>query len=285
MLPTAPHFTLRRALPLFLAAILSVSASQAFAAAPFKMRIPVGPIVVAAPTLSIPGYDPSTGLFQAAQGTFTYSNGEYVTTSGNLQAVLAVAPAADAAAIANMRANPAGVAGTLAEAWLAGQGLQYLNGQWQKEDTTNAGETYLGGWMWGNSQPENIPCNTDNRVCSVEDSLTSVAVWIYGPGSVAFNWSIISQGPSVTNVRYDIRMPNGQTSLGWNGNIVKGGLYVPPTSVAADPDFAALPAPTPAVGAELPYAPYMPQGVPVTPTTITDLSTGKTYTCTNGACG
>lgn len=73
--------------------------------------------------------------------------------------------------------------------------------------------------------------------------------------------------------------------LGWRAFCYYAPLTVFPSRPATDEDWDALPDPLPAVGAELPYAPYMPSGVAVQNNfTINDLSTGTVHHCTNGGC-
>jgi hypothetical protein len=220
----------------------------------YKMRIPVGPIAAAAPApvpgISIPGYDPVTGTFQSAQGSFTWNGTSYSIPSGTAfghTGPVALTPAVTAAAAkAAMRDNHGSLAGTLAEGWLTGQGIAYST------------------WNYSSCTASTCSGTLDATYACL------VAKW----GSIG----AITITP----------MPAGETYYQaqiYAGTWNPANIYCSGPSPADQADWDALPDPLPAVAPELPYAPYLPAGAAVQNNfQITDLDTGTVHNCTNGGC-
>ena len=273
-----------------IALVLAGLPLAASAASPFQMRLPIGdgatPPAYAAAS-SIPGFNYASDWYKAAQAAFSYSNGTYTAVSGNLQAAMLVSSTSGATALANMQANPAGVAGTLAQTWLAGYGFSYSNGQWLKTSSYPA-DWYPNNKTWQQSTYAGGICypRTGFTGCTAPGAADDYVKRYYNGTMPAYTSRYVAQTTaSWIEYVYRIAPSSGGGTLLVYIYTSSAPVPPPPTAPATASDWAALPDPTPAVGAELPYAPYMPQGAPVGSTTITDLNTGKTYTCTNGACG
>lgn len=269
------------AVRLLAAALLAVFASPALAATSFKMRVPVGPIVAAAPApdISIAGYNPLTGMFQSPIGSFTWDGTSYLIPSGTAFGItgpVTLTPAATADAVKTaIRNNPTALGGTLAEGWTTGQGLGFFDDQWWRDAPGFDPAAF--SHAEGAALPDTCTtsyCNYGAAIgtaCRLDASTTVFRIlYISGSDVPPSGWSYVNNCAP----RYAHMSPYIDSSYPGTG-------WLP----FAPGDFDGLPDPTPAAGAELPYAPYMPSGVAIQNNfTITDLNTGTVHHCTNGGC-
>ncbi len=262
---------------LLAAALLAASASPALAVTPFKMRVPIGPIVAAAPVpdILVAGYDPLADVFQSTVGSFTWDGTSYTVPSGTAfgfagPVTLTLAMTGTDVKTA-MRNNPTALS-PAAATWLSA-GVPALAwdpnvGQWHADppDTLYC----LGGtfdfvnWLCDGAKP---PLPAKNDVCQR-----------VGPAYVA---GFDAWGQDVCK----------HYATGSQIGSIAARIRVDPPVPATSDDWDALPDPLnplarpPGVGGELPYAPYMPAGVAIQNNfTITDLNTGTVHHCTNGGC-
>lgn len=205
---------------------------------------------------SVPGY--ANGGFRSAAGSFTmmaanegYIKPSVVNVAGKsitVPATLRMAANAGQYAKNAMRLNPYLLAGTLALAWLADNGIS------QNPDGTFS-KTVPGDW-W--SVPGNIP--SGEQFSSGTAAATKACVNDQG--------TLITYTPRAAGT-YGAESVLCQGGAAWNNQQFTRSVYKyagTPQSVPATPeDFDALPNPLPAIAPELPYAPYMPDGAPVQP--------------------
>lgn len=228
-----------RVFALFIFLVVALSLSTASFAA-----ISVIPDV---PGLHGGGYTPSLGQLQ---GTQPWSSGGYSTTGTasiggkplSIPAKIPLASTAGPIIKSAMRLNPWAIAGTLAAGWLMDQGLEYLDGEWQKTGPIDA--------------PDSSSC-----IAAAGDT---------GDGTQSGCKAKTAQYPDALWWRagQGYRIPDAcvlVASASWNYTAVGYDCSaVPRTRVPATPaDFDNLPDPSEAVAPELPSAPYMPHGAPV----------------------
>lgn len=248
---------------LLAAALLAASASPALAVTPFKMRVPIGPIATAAsvPDISIAGYNPLTSLFQSPSGSFTWDGASYTVPTGTAfsftgPVTLTLALTADGVK-ATLRDNPLLLPGTLAGGYLTGEGFGYTDGQW-----TVPKPQVLAGEVSCRESP-NYQEHCGATYWSTHIGRSFLPGYAY---------------PSGCTRAHTEPTPPYEHHL-----VCSSPAPEVPTPATAD-DWAALPDPLPAVGAELPYAPYLPAVAVQNNFTINDLNTGTVHHCTNGGC-
>lgn len=195
----------------------------------------------------VQGYSASSGRFASAAGSFsmTAANDGFIKPSVvnvggravTMPATLRMAANAGQIAKTAMRLNPWLIAGTLAAGWLLDQDIQ--------------------------------PDGSGGYIITVSPDCLGQTIGAAGgvysncyrhPDSDAW-WN--GQAPSpVCPAPYQTFDHGGFTpSYRYCGLIVPAGTSTRP---ATPEDFEALPDPLPAIAPELPYAPYLPEGVPVT---------------------
>lgn len=169
----------------------------------------------------------------------TNVGGKPITVPANMR----MAANAGQIAKAGMRMNPLGVLGTLAAGWLLSEGLEYLNGEWNKVDAGAGSQfsTCVGSSGTGTGSPAAIRAAIEARWTTRTDS----PAWFTHATPGRFNY----QPTTGAYVGYVIDYMN-----------CSGAASPEP---ATQDDWDALPDPLPAVAPELPYAPYLPGGVPV----------------------
>lgn len=227
-------------------------------------------------TPAVAGYSASAGRFASAAGSFTMTaaNDGYIAQSVvnvagkavTLPATLRMAANAGQIATAGMRLNPWGIAATLALPWLLDKGLSYVNGQWLKaQPVSGSPYTYGGVDAWPSST------SGDYCGCSTQPSPSCNGVYSTAPGGFG-PYGGCDCGSAATWISHD---------LGSGCAVPKTASSVP----ATDSDWAALPDPLPAVAPELPYAPYLPEGVPVSQPEFSpsDVPLGNPYTKPDGS--
>lgn len=186
----------------------------------------------------VSGY--SARSFSAASGSFTtsanaasYGATGVVNVGGKAVTVPATMRMASNAGqyVKNaMRLNPWGIAGTLAVAWLASEGLDWINNEWIKTQ-------YL---------YESAPTGCPDYL-----SLDALLVCIKNrPGNAGYTWTLGT-------------WPDGRVFRDGVHFSYYSRSGTPSTAPATPSDWDDLPDPLPAVATELPHAPYMPNGVPV----------------------
>lgn len=196
-------------------------------------------------TPAVAGYAGGTYRAVASAFTMTAANDGFIAPAVanvggravTMPATLRMAANAGQLALTGMRLTPLGIAGTLAAGWLLNEGFEYINGQWMR----NTGSVPIGGWSL---------CVVGYG-CNVTGTDKDAMCREWGGVLVGY-WSATDQC-----YRTDTGAIYTQTSFQANGALHPN--YVP----ATESDWAALPSPLPAVAPELPYAPYMPEGVPV----------------------
>lgn len=232
----------------------------------------------AATTLTpvISGYSSATGRYAASAASFsmTAANDGYIAQSIinvggkaiTMPATLRMAANAGQIALSGMRLTPLGVAGTLAAGWLLDQGFEYLNGQWMVQGAVaGAPYTYGGVDAW--------PATTAGDYCGCDPQPSAACNGVYSTASPNFGpvWGCTCGALST-----------------WLSHDLGGGCAVAKTAAsqpATEADWAALPDPLPAVAPELPYAPYLPEGVPVAQPEFSpaDVPIGQPYTRPDGS--
>lgn len=224
-----------------------------------------------------------------------YSGSGLVRVGGHTITVPAKIPlSATAATVAKaaMRATPWLLVGTAALSWLDDQGIFFdpITETYVKNDPT-AG-TYPGGLTWyapgspGQRYYATAPgsyslvpygaCMGASSTCSVEAAAIDYAKSFFGsasPGShitdKSGTWT--SSGCyEITATRYrctiSVGKLNGTTATGYTADVYRTTNAAPsttPTIPVTQTDWDNLPDPIPAIGNELPSAPYLPDGAPV----------------------
>jgi hypothetical protein len=169
-----------------------------------------------------------------------------------------------------MRLNPYVIIGTLALPWLIEQGIEYIDGQWVKQDLS--GGTYPGGVTWRNSYTQGGTrstasgvytnnCGATSAGCSIEAAAFYPVVYAVGSSYLSHTISCESNGICAYTAQRGspYNSPTSSTVGTSPTSNPAPSTYVP----ATDDDWDALPDPLPAVAPELPYAPYIPEGIPV----------------------
>lgn len=221
---------------------------------------------------NVPGYSASSGGYRAPAGSFTAAaNGSSYGTTGTstisgkpitVPANLRMASNAGQFAKNAMRLNPWAIAGTLAAGWLIDQGLEYIDGSWQKTvpDPAPIANYY---WDVAYSGPVTDACNASNS-CS----------WSQSQSAVVSDFAAVN--PNTSNFTWASGVSTGSTTATADLSFTQSGKnYVQRFSFTAvaprpdekspfpDADWDSLPDPIPVVAPELPFAPYMPDGAPV----------------------
>lgn len=172
-----------------------------------------------------------------------------------------------------LKLNPYKIAATLAAGWLISEGIEWFEDtkQWMKTDTS---KTY-DGYYWHHDIGGTKPCKGYTAQCSIEEVLFD-----YNPSPDLTCTLIQNVGDRL------YRCSGG----GWNNAEVW--VYRGPATTArpvapmTDADWNALSDPMPTVGAELPTAEYLPEGVTIVeppayiPQTVT---VGAPYTKADGS--
>jgi hypothetical protein len=200
-------------------------------------------------TPTVPGY--AGGTFSSPAGGFTMSpaNDGFIKPSVvnvggkpiTVPAHLKMAANAGQYAKNAMKLNPWAIAGTLAAGWLLDQGLEWIDGQ---------------GWM--QSQPIYQYAVSSGLDCP-NNWNSSVTGFYTGVNCFAWQGAYTACGGSGVTAQCAPGEPNSGIWYTWNSQAAGAGDPV----TADDADWDALPDPLPAIAPELPYAPYMPEGVPV----------------------
>lgn len=228
------------------------------------LMVPGWSLAAVAITPQIAGY--SGGMYRAAASSFamTAANDGYVAQAVanvagrqvTMSATMRMAANAGQYALGAMRLNPWGIAGTLAAGWLLQQGLEYLNGQWMKQDLSGHGYMTWDAYPCGPGDWASVSACIEARYPNAGASWwqSSANVWCWQEGGVAF-----------------------ACATGTN----PGTSTIP----ATQGDWDALPDPLPSVATELPSAPYMPDGVPVTAPEYApqDIPLGEPYPMPDGS--
>lgn len=215
--------------------------------------------VVVTPQIS--GYSRAAGMFASPAGSFsmTAANDGFVkpavlnigAKAVTIPAALRMASNAGQYAKSAMRLNPWAIAGTLAAAWLLDHGMEYSEGVWLSTVTNPYGgldyETCTSGQVGGTHTEsyvrQAILANPQNHYygCSGWHDCTTANGGVYcqawgAPGQTGFSGCAAYQCTGQPN---------------------------PQQRPATDDDWDALPDPLPAIAPEVPYAPYLPEGIPV----------------------
>lgn len=140
-----------------------------------------------------------------------------------------------------MRLTPLGVIGTLAAGWLLQEGMEYLNGEWNKS-YTGPGAGYTSAYAGASPPCSGTPSYVVSCVENAYSAITGQKAWRQ-ISPTQWQYYRVSNDAGITVMT--VSNP--------------GSSYQP----ATQDDWDALPDPLPAVAPELPYAPYMPGGVPV----------------------
>lgn len=221
----------------------------------------------------VAGY--SAGSFSAAPGSFTtaansasYGATGVVNVGGKAVTVPAtLRMAANAGNIAKtaMRLNPWMLAGTLAAGYLADQYLSHDGDHWQTPAPVSGTYPYGKTWKnaygatWGNT------CGSSSQGCSADQAaamgfqvvhagnLTNISC-AYGSGTQPSQTWICNADKPVNST-----YPTGSQLLTITANNQPAAAFNP----FPDSGWDGLPDPLPDVAPELPYAPYLPEGVPV----------------------
>lgn len=202
-------------------------------------------------TPSVSGY--RGGMLSSPSGshTMTPANDGYikptVTNVGGkpitVPATMRMAANAGNMAKQGMRLTPLGIIGTLAAGWLLQEGMEYLNGEWTKTDA-GAGSQFavcVGSSGTGIGSPATIRAAIEARWTTRTDS----PAWFDHATPGRFNYQ-----------------PTSGAYVGFVIDYMNCSGAASPEPATQD-DWDALPDPLPAVAPELPYAPYLPGGVPV----------------------
>lgn len=148
-----------------------------------------------------------------------------------------------------MKLNPLGIAGTLAAGYLLSEGLEWLNNEWLKStqgynlDYPFTGPCTINGYML-NAYEGCFDMGLSEGVSTAQSEEC------IGSGYPDAHY-ITSYYGNAFNPRHGVCFVGLNTQPNTNQNPATPG------------DWDALPDPLPAVAPELPYAPYMPEGVPV----------------------
>lgn len=224
-----------------------------------------------------------------------YSGSGLVRVGGHTITVPAKIPlSATAATVAKaaMRATPWLLVGTAALSWLQDQGIFFdpITETYVKNDP-NAG-TFPGGYTWyaygspGNRYYASAPglyvsipygsCMSSASMCSVEAAAIDYAKSFFGsasPGSHIADkpetWQAtgcVEITPTKYRCQITVQRLNGTYASGYTTDVYRTTNAAPsttPTIPATQSDWDNLPDPIPAIGNELPSAPYLPDGAPV----------------------
>lgn len=191
-----------------------------------------------------------------------------------IPAKVPLAATAGALAKAAMRANPYLLAGTLALGYLASNDVE-LDGQGGFTVNDTSGGTYPGGQLWRNNGAQGYTtgtaqgpyanqCGVTSGGCSIEAAAkfaVLVNVAPYGYPNTVTKIACTEAGWCQFSVQRAAPYNDVHTD---NYQLVGTGVPAPSTRRPMTPeDWDGLPDPIPAVGPELPNAPYMPDGAPV----------------------
>lgn len=208
-------------------------------------------------TPAVAGYSASAGRFASAVGGFamTAANDGFIAPSVvnvagkaiTMPATLRMAANAGTVAVSAMRFNPYLLVGTAALGWLASQNFEQQNGQWVKPSgyVLYPGDSQSGGYPY----------------------------FLYGAYASWQNADCSSRGGNYSTIGSDY------------GCVFFGSVPAQEYSPLTEADWAALPPLPDAVKQELPYVPYMPDGVPVDSPEYapSDVPLGDPYTKPDGS--
>lgn len=239
-------------------------------------------------TPSVGGY--SGGNFSSPSGSFgmTAANDGFTKPavinvggrSATIPASLRMAANAGTYAKAAMRLNPGLLVGTLALGWLLDNDMDWDGQEW----------TVPGGWvvegMEGVSYPVGKPL-ADIGFCACTHA-------VYLPAGITNCYSQVAGGSGGAAANYCELDCSGYqyfTKMKWKQPPTTSCLNLgwaephPGSRPAGDADWDALPDPLPAIAPETPDAPYMPEGVPVSPPEFepADVPLGDPYTKPDGS--
>lgn len=180
-----------------------------------------------------------------------------------------------------LKLNPYRIAGTLALAWLLEQGIEWSGSEWKKESTVTADSTGLGN------------CTRDPDGVTLQQCTNQIVTY----WGVAYEYVSTTQ-TTATNWRIAVKRKSDgnlvENAGNWGGTITCPAGYTQSghqcVSVELKPmtdaEWDALADPMPAVGDELPTAPYLPDGVTIVepPAYIPETKTiGAPYTKADGS--
>lgn len=231
----------------------------------FSMALAQASFAAVVLTPTVAGYSASAGRFAATAGSFTMAaaNEGYIAQSVvnvagkavTMPATLRMAANVGVFAVSAMRLNPYLIVGTAAAAWLLSQGIEQQNGQYVKSAgyLLHPGDQASGGYPY----------------------------YIYG--SVA---SLSGNGATTPYENSCVSLGGYFGTIGSDYGCVFYGAVPSPSYVpATQSDFDVLPSLPDAVKQELPFAPYLPQGVPVDKPEFApaDVPLGNPYTKPDGS--
>lgn len=193
-----------------------------------------------------------------------------------------------------LKLNPYKIAGTLAAAWLIEQGIEWFEDskQWKKTDLSSPVPEYPDSSTWGHNKTGYscyISSPTVTPGCDLRTAINQI-VQKFWAGSTLNSYTYMGQLDANTR-RYSISLtsPTGDPYT-IQDDLIKGapfsGTPSQPTVVMTDAEWNALADPMPTVGAELPTAEYLPEGVTIVeppayiPQTVT---VGAPYTKADGS--
>lgn len=219
---------------------------------------------------TVPGYSAASGGYRAPAGSFTMApaNAGYIQPAVanvggkpiTVPAKLRMAANAGQFVKNAMKLNPWAIAGTLAAGWLLNEGIEYVNGQWQKKQPDYEGYP---GYLWSWTGNTSRPCSTASPCPFVEAQDAAAQYWFASQPQYYGVEFTTCTGASTVQCGFTYCY-NG--TCGYNGGTISFQAQTPnsdPYRPMTDPDWDALPDPLPAVAPELPFAPYMPDGAPV----------------------
>lgn len=241
-------------------------------------------------TPEISGYNNRTMKLTGGSGGFsggTYSrtgtvmiNGKTVPIPGSLK------PSTGMGAIVKnaLKLNPYKIAGTLAAGWLIDQGLQWMDDSKQWVKSAPAGYPYGSLWYGGDQFG---PCgSTTGTGCGLEAAVN--AAYLQNQPTWPKDYCNYLGGTGTRQYECGYTYSNSY-GTGTNTTIIyvyeKGPAPATPVPMT-DADWNALADPMPTVGAELPTADYLPEGVTIVeppayiPQTVT---VGAPYTKADGS--
>lgn len=212
---------------------------------------------------SIPGYNRSSGMFKAPSASFamTAANDGYIkqtviNVSGKpvtIPAKMRLAANAGNFAKNAIRLNPYLLTGTLALSYLADQAMEW-------DENTQSWVMPSSEQMYGtagNLKPV-FPHTEATKFCTCgrPQEVFPCAAFSGSAGEGYADAIGCSSCGSLSGMVYSF-------TGGYTFTTCPTGVYTSPPRPATDQDWNNLPSPLPALAPELPYAPYLPEGIPV----------------------